>query len=264
MQQKLPGTRILKSSEWEYIKVCVDFLKPFKDVTVAISGDKYATLGMVYPLYSILLQHCASTLAEIGRSNELFGPITDCEDKLKGYFPTMSKLAYCATFLDARFKDDLFGKLLSLSSNNRKGDRSEQLKAEIQQFFLANYDAPLASTASTSSPAAIEDSSLLGALFKKRRFNDNDAGSESMVSEWNRFATLPRVSENIASVVWWKINHGSFPRMALYFLGAPGQEVAVERMFSSARRLISWERTRLADSTVQECECTKSWLKEFK
>jgi hypothetical protein len=34
-----------------------------------------------------------------------------------------------------------------------------------------------------------------------------------------------------------------------------------ERVFSGARRTISWERTRLSSYTVERTECVKSWMK---
>ena len=35
----------------------------------------------------------------------------------------------------------------------------------------------------------------------------------------------------------------------------------VERVFSGARRTISWERTHLKSTTIEEVECLKHWLK---
>jgi hypothetical protein len=34
-----------------------------------------------------------------------------------------------------------------------------------------------------------------------------------------------------------------------------------ERVFSGARRTISWERTRLSSHTVERTECVKNWTK---
>ena len=49
--------------------------------------------------------------------------------------------------------------------------------------------------------------------------------------------------------------------MALDTFSIPPMSTEVERVFSGARRTVSWERTHLKSSTIEEVECLKHWLK---
>ena len=82
-----------------------------------------------------------------------------------------------------------------------------------------------------------------------------------MEDEFERYMRVPMTGE--APLTWWKVHADAYPRlarMARDFLGCTGSEAPSERAFASARRLISWERGRLSDTTIQVCKCVKSWL----
>ena len=122
---------------------------------------------------------------------------------------------------------------------------------------------PAATVMDEAVDAAISRTGYLAKLMKKRRVQPSTS-SESMADEFGRFVLVP--ISDVDPLAWWKANEPTFPRlsrMARDILAIPGGEVAVERMFSSGRRLISWERCSFFETTVQACECSKSWLQEF-
>lgn len=49
--------------------------------------------------------------------------------------------------------------------------------------------------------------------------------------------------------------------MAVDILSVPAMSAEPERVFSGARRTISWDRCQLGSRTVERGECMKSWIK---
>jgi len=50
--------------------------------------------------------------------------------------------------------------------------------------------------------------------------------------------------------------------MAINILSIPAMSAEAERVFSGARRTISWSRCRLGATVVEQTECLKSWVRE--
>ena len=48
--------------------------------------------------------------------------------------------------------------------------------------------------------------------------------------------------------------------MAINILSIPPTSVEAERVFSGARRTISWDRISLGSTNIERTECLKSWL----
>ena len=49
--------------------------------------------------------------------------------------------------------------------------------------------------------------------------------------------------------------------MAIDILSIPAMSDEPERVFSGARRTVSWERMRLGPEMIERLECLKSWIK---
>lgn len=49
--------------------------------------------------------------------------------------------------------------------------------------------------------------------------------------------------------------------MAIDVLSIPAMSAESERVFSGARRTITWERHKLGADVVERTECIKSWLR---
>jgi len=49
--------------------------------------------------------------------------------------------------------------------------------------------------------------------------------------------------------------------MAIDILSIPAMSAESERVFSGARRTITWERHRLGAEVVEQSECLKSWIR---
>ena len=51
--------------------------------------------------------------------------------------------------------------------------------------------------------------------------------------------------------------------MAINILSILAISAKAERVFSGARRIITWERLRLGATVVEQSECLKSWLRQI-
>ena len=49
--------------------------------------------------------------------------------------------------------------------------------------------------------------------------------------------------------------------MAIDILSVPAMSAEPERVFSGARRRVSWERSRLGEENSERAECLKHWLR---
>ena len=48
--------------------------------------------------------------------------------------------------------------------------------------------------------------------------------------------------------------------MAIDILSIPAMSAGPERVFSGARRTISWDRMQLGAASIEQGECLKSWI----
>jgi hypothetical protein len=66
---------------------------------------------------------------------------------------------------------------------------------------------------------------------------------------------------------WWlrPEQQWDYPRlsqMAVGILSIPAMSAEPERIFSGARRTITWSRQQLSGAMIEKLECLKSWIRE--
>jgi hypothetical protein len=74
---------------------------------------------------------------------------------------------------------------------------------------------------------------------------------------------IARTAKSSEVLEWWKFKASKYPnlaRMARDYLAIPGTSTSSERLFSSGKHLITDTRNSLSASTIQACECLKSWV----
>lgn len=61
-------------------------------------------------------------------------------------------------------------------------------------------------------------------------------------------------------IAWWmRHNNKALRQMALDLISFPAMSAEVERVFSSAKRLITSDRNRLSDKTIEILQLLKYW-----
>ena len=83
--------------------------------------------------------------------------------------------------------------------------------------------------------------------------------------EFERFINSGVCGISIPVLEWWsqEQQRKRFPRLsrlARDIFSIPPMSDEPERIFSSARRVISWDRTRLGDSAIENVACLKHWV----
>lgn len=85
--------------------------------------------------------------------------------------------------------------------------------------------------------------------------------------EFEKFINSPpRQVTATTPLGWWcreeqRIEYPRLHQMAIDILSVPAMSDDPERVFSCARRTISWDRARLAPETVERTQCLSSWVK---
>ena len=85
-------------------------------------------------------------------------------------------------------------------------------------------------------------------------------------TEWERWtnSAVPKQDKHIRNPIhWWWDRRFEYPllyRIAMDIFSIPAMSSECERVFSQLRRLITFERTRLGDDTIESDECQKHWL----
>ena len=89
---------------------------------------------------------------------------------------------------------------------------------------------------------------------------------QKIESEWERFnnEVITKEDEKVTDLIgWWWARHEAYPilsKLALDIFSIPAMSAEPERVFSSTKKLITDERNRLSDETVEADECQKHWL----
>ncbi|KJZ67979.1 hypothetical protein HIM_12633 [Hirsutella minnesotensis 3608] len=86
------------------------------------------------------------------------------------------------------------------------------------------------------------------------------------LDEYKSFITQTPIAIDCSPLTWWlrEEQQQRYPRlskMAVDILSAPAMSAEPERVFSGARRTISWDRCQLGSRTIEKGECMKSWIK---
>jgi hAT family C-terminal dimerisation region len=103
---------------------------------------------------------------------------------------------------------------------------------------------------------------------KNRHFIDLNADHQALTlqptSIFGTVAGAVAGTAASAATVWWAgmSGKGDFPTLfqyALDTLSCPAMSTECERVFSSAKKLITPERNQLGEDIIEACECLKGW-----
>ena len=88
---------------------------------------------------------------------------------------------------------------------------------------------------------------------------------EQTVDEYEAYTREKAIPIQTSALDWWlaEERRTAWPRlsqMAIDILSIPAMSDEPERVFSGARRTISWDRMRLGISNIEKSQCLKSWI----
>lgn len=85
--------------------------------------------------------------------------------------------------------------------------------------------------------------------------------------EFEKFVNSPpRPITTKTPLEWWcreeqRIEYPRLHQLAIDILSVPAMSDDPERVFSCARRTISWDRARLSPDTIEKLQCLSNWVK---
>lgn len=99
-------------------------------------------------------------------------------------------------------------------------------------------------------------------------FEQQQAALNAVKDEFDHYINSPpiQLTKGSSSLDWWlqEANRAPYPslsRMAIDILSIPPMSAEPERIFSGARRTITWSRHKLGVRNIERMECLKSWIR---
>ena len=258
--------------DWARVADMIEFLQPFKECTLVVSGSSYATLSTVVPLYNNILDHLTTMVCENGDQESadtlVSKAATEAFDKVNGYYNLTSDVLTFATLLDPRLKHEYYS---AFTTDSRHDDVEHadvlavlsRFRKEHEEFGGETVVPPSDPSDSdetpvTPVPAAASSSSALARAFAwkhKLRIPIYDA--------FTQYFAEPIIESTRNPFEYWSENKTRFPtlaKMARKFLASPSSSVASERAFSAAGRVVTPSRSRLSSEKIRQLLYLKSWL----
>jgi hypothetical protein len=188
--------------------------------------------------------------------SDLYDGTVAAIEKIEKYFEVSSELAIVATILDPRFKLSLFKK--GELGNEADDKETEATHRRYIVSFWQNYR-PYPPDCQEPTNTVDEEEDFFGGLRVS-------SSSTAHTDELDLYLNSPCEPKTIKPYLWWAANTSRFPylsKLSRDVLAIPGASTSSERAFSSARRLITWERNALQPATVRAAMCCKDWCKSL-
>ncbi|XP_044140147.1 E3 SUMO-protein ligase ZBED1-like isoform X1 [Bufo gargarizans] len=249
-----PRLPTLTLEEWDLIKDACEVLKPFEEVTMEISAERYMTASKVILMARGLqkvVQRLRGAISNYGPVMEMINALTDEMQKHFYQIEHFQQLAE-ATLLDPRFKQRAFHDPVAADEASKSvtmaaarigssmqvdqphtglTDPSAPLQSEQQPSFWADFDERVADAVTFFNPTSHAMAEMRGYL------------EESLI---------PRTEDPLA---WWKTRQTIYERLATIAktrLCIVATSVPAERIFSKAGQIISERRSRLNPNKVRQ------------
>ncbi|KAM3497415.1 hypothetical protein MY10362_009233 [Beauveria mimosiformis] len=250
----------LTPQDWERLRTVLEFLKPFHRATKAMEGDT-ATIDRVLFMMDILVQHFRTSLEKY-ESDPFFGPriLRSWCAFDKYYLKTDDSPYYAAAMILHPSR-----RIGYLKHNWDKAWVRPAMQAVKQlwcDFKAQDHDslpAPHDEFVGTSA-GSLEAFDLIAS--KLRNFPRPQCRDE-----YEEYTSEPAILIDIPALQWWldaqqRTRWPRLSQLAVNVLSIPAMSAEAERVFSGARRTISWERMRPGEDTIERVECLKQWKKK--
>jgi hypothetical protein len=196
-------------------------------------------------MYNKLLTHLDIWMrVQTNPSEPLHRSAVAAYEKITTYYNLTSDSYTVCTVLDPRFGISYYKRDTGVNA-----DSYEEIYAVVDSIYKSFY-API----NAEVPSVVVDEYDLF---------DNEPAVDELKDYCNNSIRL-NGGQNQDILLWWKANSKKYPnlsRMARDYLAIPGTSASSERLFSSGKLMISDTRNSLSASTIQACQCLKSWYK---
>jgi hAT family C-terminal dimerisation region len=140
-------------------------------------------------------------------------------------------------------------------------------KIKICKDYWVTWNSNFKGTASYEKTKSTEPEELSEFKIVSRQFDWYHRRPQSQ-DEFDDFLTQPSYDiGTFSSLQWWNLpaQRERFPKLSVLayeLLSIPAMSDEPERIFSAARRTISWERSQLGPALIEQSECMKHWIQQ--
>ena len=255
----------LTDEEWDHLQLVFDGLAPFKEATLAVEGrgrkGQHGAIWEWLPIVEALLLKLQTAVAEREALHLRNDPIlvaNQCAwNKLKDYYA------------DSDDSHGIYGAAVLLHPTYRKRyfdrfwTREDQLPwipvllNAVKSKWQKEYNEVEAAVATTEVTTAPEPSILTTYLQLLEGNTTQDNAFDTFI-----YGTPIFVDNDIGPIAWWSDRYNVHPKLrqlALDLLAIPATSAEVERVFSSAKQLLTPRRNRMKEDTIEMLELMKYW-----
>jgi hypothetical protein len=240
----------LDRSNWETLKEIAAFLGPFYRATLAAEGAQ-GTLDQVLLSMDALTQHYEHSYKRFAKSSIQQHILRSWEVFDKYYAKTEAVSIYAAALILHP------SRRLSYIKKNWKKEWQKPAFTGVKKLWEEYSNREVREDFKSPSDSELDD---YDKLIKKLEVIDVNT-----MDEYEAYTHEKAIIIRTSALTWWLSPERctAYPRlsqMAIDVLSIPAMSDEPERVFSGARRTISWDRARLGVSTIERTQCLKSWV----
>jgi hypothetical protein len=246
----------LSGEDWEIIELTERFLKPFHAATLTQQGN-WSGLDQALLNMDLLLKHYELSKQKFANNKHLIDSIEMGWVVMETYYTKSDSTPVYATALLLHPE-----RRLKYIQANWKPEWWEAIKDRVYQLWeqYCERALPLETTPRKRKERDPDDvyDNLLNSLNVAGLNDDNGDEFERFIND------KPLIIEDITPLKWWEAQRLQYPRLSGFardILSISPMSDEPERIFSSARRVLSWDRARLDDKVLERLQCIKHWKK---
>jgi hypothetical protein len=237
---------LLFAAEWNQTQNIMKLLEPLSDATELLCGSKYPTLNKALPVYIVLIKHLHSACCGLYDQAQLIQPATQMINKIKQYLTEALKkpMYVCVMILDPKFKTSFWKDHQEFIINhyNISHQDSEVIFDQEASAFEAKFTQGKSGDSHSGHPSAAPrhqgNNIFSSALYQSA---PEIKGIEAKIRLYLKEDIKPKDTKVLP---FWASRQKSFPKLALMarrYLSIPATSAASERVFSTGRRVVSWQ-----------------------
>ncbi|KAJ6436407.1 putative AC transposase [Purpureocillium lavendulum] len=248
---------IITHDDWQVLKMTHEFLQPFHQATLEQQME-WASIDQVLENMDILFMQFEDAKVKYADNARMVNSVHMGWWVLAKYYAESDKNPVYATAL-----------LLHPEKRRRYLDRHwpeewRQTAINGARRLWAKYkDRPLAS----ESASRLRNERGEATPYERIKQSMSVLDKTDDEDELEKFVeSAPRHTTTKTPLEWWcrdeqRMEYPRLHQMALDIFSVPAMSDDPERVFSCARRTISWDRARLSADTIEELQCLGNWVK---
>jgi len=273
--------------EWRQVEYILEVLQPIRFWTLWMSKTRGITIHRVFQVYQDIFDHLEMQIAKLERKRmqwkvDIREGLLKAKLKAAAYYGKTEGprgvLFGIGACLNPYCKLNLFREW-DIDDTSGEAAYEKSYKKEFIGYYDLYYapmnaqgpDTPIPRSGLNSRSKhlhgsrqrAITISEALAYIESDSEIEPPDSAAEDIDPTHDESPTGIFYEANILE--WWKVNAGRFPnlsRMARDILAVQGGSVGVERVFSMARDVIPYRRSRLKSSTIRASMLVKCYEHE--